>query len=223
MSDDRLSRLRLQLRAAAELEEPAGRALEVVAILDEAIGTEGPHPVIVGGMAVYYWTANDAFLTADIDVVVPTTEHFVETLSALGFERSRDGRHWELAGSDLLLEAPASELDQGTVVKSVQAPSGRTLGMLSHADVLLDRLAEFQSTGHEVIAQQALVLLASLSEAERSTLMRPAEARRVGHALAGLSELMDAIAFNRRRAPDSGEWHEMARAFERAEYHPKNR
>jgi hypothetical protein len=48
MVDDRLARLRGQLLAAAELEEPAGRALEVVAILGEAIGSDGPHPVIVG-------------------------------------------------------------------------------------------------------------------------------------------------------------------------------
>jgi hypothetical protein len=174
-------------------------------------------------LAVYYWTVHEAFLTADVDVVVPTTERFVETLSALGFERSRDGRHWELPGSDLLLEAPASELDRGATVENVEAPSGRTLGMLSHVDVLLDRLAEFQSTGHEVVAQQALVLLASLSNEDRSALAGPAEARRVAHALAGLSALLAAIASGKRAAPDSGEWHEMARRIERAEYHLKDR
>ena len=137
--------------------------------------------------------------------------------------RYRGERHWELPGSDLLLEAPAAELDVGTTVENVTAPSGRRLGMLSHADVLVDRLAEFQSTGHEVVAQQALVLLTTLSEDRRAALATRAQVRRISHALNGLAELATQIASDERALPDSGEWHEVARAFERDEYHPKDR
>jgi len=219
MVDDRLARLREELRVAAGIEEPAGRALEVVAIVGEALGESSPRPVIVGGMAVYYWTANEAFLTADVDLVVPTSEAFVTTLSALGFARGVDGRHWELPESEVLLETPASELDAGAHARVVQAPSGRPAEVLSVVDVLVDRLAEFQATGHQIVGQQALVLLAVVAAEDEPALARLAAARRVSTALAGLRELGAQIERGFRPAPESDEWHALARSFERAEYH----
>lgn len=210
--------LRAQLRTAAEIDEPAGRALEVVAIIDEAIGTGGPHPVIVGGMAVYVWTENDEFLTVDIDVVVPTSPSFVDALTDLGFRRASNQRHWELPGTDVLIEAPAGQLDVGAIVESVETPSGRVVGVLSHGDVLLDRIAEFQATGHELVAQQVLVLLATLPGADLDALGVRARELRVAGTLAGMVALNEDVAAGRRAAPDSGEWHELARHFERSEY-----
>ena len=204
---------------AAGIAEPAGRALEVVALIDQAMGGAAPHPVVVGGMAVYYWTANDAFLTADIDLVVPTSARFVDALESLGFARSTDGRHWELPGTEVFVEAPASALDPGATVEFVESPSGHVVGVLSHADVLLDRLAEFQATGHQIVGQQVLVLVAALPEANATELERQAEARRVGCALKAMTELVDDIDAGRRPVPDAGEWHELARRYERAEYH----
>ena len=211
--------LRAAVVRAAGIAEPAGRALEVVALIDQAMGGSAPHPVVVGGMAVYYWTANDAFLTADIDLVVPTSARFVDALASLGFARSTDGRHWELPGTEVLVEAPASRLDPGTTIEFVEAPSGHIVGVLSHADVLLDRLAEFQATGHQIVAQQVLVLLAALPDANAAELERKAATRRVVSALKGMSALVDDIDAARRPVPDSGEWHELARRYERAEYH----
>jgi hypothetical protein len=48
--------------------------------------------VVVGGMAVYYWTSSEAFLAVDIDVVFPTTAHWSDTLAGLGFERAATPR-----------------------------------------------------------------------------------------------------------------------------------
>ncbi|MCL2770563.1 MAG: hypothetical protein FWD42_10740 [Solirubrobacterales bacterium] len=47
------------------------RTLEVVALVEELAAPLGIHPVIVGGMAVYFWTESEEFQTHDIDVVMP--------------------------------------------------------------------------------------------------------------------------------------------------------
>lgn len=209
--------LRTALGDAAKIEDLAERTLEVVAIVDEVASPLGIHPVVVGGMAVYFWTENEAFVTYDIDVVMAVTDRLRATLAALGFEMSRDGRHWHLAGTEVFLEAPSAELDADAVVAEVTLPSGRTARLLSHIDVLLDRLAEFQATGHQIVAQQVLVLLNHLTEDEASELRLRAARRRVVHALDAMSRLAAEIAAGR-KPPGSDELHEIARTAQRAEY-----
>ena len=46
------------------------RMLEVAAVISEAVADLGLRPVVVGGLAVATWVS-DAYLTADIDVVMP--------------------------------------------------------------------------------------------------------------------------------------------------------
>lgn len=100
-------------------------------------------------MAVYFWTASDEFLTYDIDVVMEVPDALAAKLAELGFSRAKNGRHWLLEGTEVLLEAPSSSLDADAVVTEIELQSGRTARIISRIDVLLDRLAEFQATGHE--------------------------------------------------------------------------
>ncbi len=72
--DPRLPALRAALADGAQIDDLAERTLEIVSIVDEAVSPLGIHPVVVGGMAVYFWTANPAFVTADIDVVMLVTD-----------------------------------------------------------------------------------------------------------------------------------------------------
>ncbi|HEX7289518.1 MAG TPA: hypothetical protein VF250_00185 [Conexibacter sp.] len=168
--------LRADLHRAAQIADVTQRTLEVVAVIEEAAAPLGIRPTVVGGMAVYFWTEGDAFATYDIDVVMPVSEQLAEILAQLGFVRSKDGRHWALPGTEVLLEAPSADLNSGVQVTVVELPSGRTVRVLSRVDILLDRLDEFQATGHQLVAQQALVLLAELTEAEHADLdaRRPA-------------------------------------------------
>jgi hypothetical protein len=151
-TDVHLAELRTALANAAKIEDLAERTLEVVAIVDEVASPLGIRPVVVGGMAVYFWTEDEAFVTYDIDVVMAVTDRLRATLADLGFEMSRDGRHWRLGGTEIFLEAPSADLDADAVVAEVRLPSGRKARLLSHIDVLLDRLAEFQATGHQIAA-----------------------------------------------------------------------
>lgn len=129
-----LARLRADLLHAANIPEVTQRTLEVVAVIEEAATPLRIQPTIVGGMAVYFWTESDAFTTYDIDVVMPIPEQLADILAQLGFTRSTDGRHWELPGTEVLLEAPSAVLDADAEIAEVELPSGRTARVLSRID-----------------------------------------------------------------------------------------
>jgi hypothetical protein len=204
-----ISSLRAELARAARQTDLAERTLEVVSVVEAVAAPLGIHPVIVGGMAVYFWTASEEFVTYDIDVVMEVPD-----------ELAADGRHWLLEDTEIFLEAPSSYVDADAVVAKIELQSGRTAKVISRADVLLDRLAEFQDTGHETPAQQALALLASLSDTETGDLDARASSRRVGIILKAMRKLADELEAGR-PPPDSGELHEIARQAVRAEYHPE--
>lgn len=136
--DPSVKELRAALADAARIEDLAERSLEVVAIIDAVGAPLGIHPVVVGGMAVYFWTADEAFVTQDIDVLMVVPERLATALTDLGFEKSRDGRHWRLTGTDIFLEAPGADLARDALVTEITLQSGRTARILSRADILLD-------------------------------------------------------------------------------------
>lgn len=216
-ADRSLAGLRAALAEAATIEDLAERALEVVSVVEAVAAPLGVRPVVVGGMAVYFWTADEAFVTHDIDVVMAVPEALEAALSELGFERSSDRRHWRLRGSEIFIEAPSTELDRDAVVTEVTLESGRTAEILSRVDVLVDRLDEFQATGHPSVAQQILVLLQNVSPDQAVALRTRADQRRVGHALDAMTELAAEIDAGR-TPPASDELHRIARASLRAEY-----
>ncbi|HMJ03897.1 MAG TPA: hypothetical protein VK506_13220 [Conexibacter sp.] len=219
-SSPSLAHLRADLHRAAEIADVGQRTLEVVAVIEEAATPLGIRPTIVGGMAVYFWTEGDAFATYDIDVVMAVPEKLAEILAQLGFVRSKDGRHWELPDTEVLLEAPSADLDAGVQVAVVRLPSGRTARVLSRVDILLDRLDEFQTTGHRLVAQQALVLLTELTAAEQADLDARAPARRLTVIVDSMRRLARELP-SRSEPPAVDELHEIARAALRAEYSPR--
>lgn len=212
--------LRAALVRAAQNTDLAERTLEVVAVVEAAGAPMGIHPVVVGGMAVYFWTASEEFVTYDIDVVMAVPDELAAKLGELGFIRASDGRHWTLEDTEIFLEAPSVHLDSDAVVAEVKLQSGRTAKVLSRVDVLIDRLAEFQSTGHETAAQQALALLAGLSEDEADDLDARVATHHVSTILNAVRKLADDLEAGS-APPDSDELHQIARAALRAEYPPK--
>lgn len=215
-----LDELRTELADLARRDDLVERTLEVVALVEQVAAPLGIHPVVVGGMAVYFWTAREEFLSYDIDVVMEVPRELDEHFAALGFVRLADGRHWRLEGTDVLLEAPGSHVDRDAEITEVALPSGRSAKVLSRVDVLLDRLDEFQAGGHQIVAQQVLVLLAGLGDEEHAALDARAHARRLGVILEAMRQLADNIAAGSRQ-PESDELHRIAREALRAEYSPK--
>jgi hypothetical protein len=88
--------LRAEIATAAKRSDVIDRTLEVVSIVEAVSAPLGIHPVVVGGMAAYFWTATDEFMTYDIDVVMDIPDELAEKLAELGFDRAPDGRHWLL-------------------------------------------------------------------------------------------------------------------------------
>lgn len=133
-----------------------------------------------------------------------------------------DGRHWELPGTDVLVEAPGAMLDPDARTVEVQTRSGRLVSVLSTMDVLLDRLDEFQATGSVFVGQQALALVRHVDESHGELELRAA-GRRLSVVLERMSRLADEIHADRRAAPESDEFHEIARLSLEAEYDPRQR
>ncbi|HEY1457943.1 MAG TPA: hypothetical protein VGF15_05455 [Solirubrobacteraceae bacterium] len=212
-----VSALRAELARVASTTDVTERTLEVVAVVEAVSAPLGIHPVVVGGMAVYFWVESEEFLTYDIDVVMEVTVELVAKLAQLGFVRAPDGRHWELPGTGIFFEAPSANLDPDVTVVQVQLPSGRTAKVISRVDVLIDRLDEFQATGHRVVGQQVLMLLSGVADDEGMDLDARASSRRVSTILKAMRDLADDLARGR-EPPESDELHEIARTALRAEY-----
>lgn len=137
---DVLDQLRDKLAAAASLADLTERLLEVVATIDEALADLGVRPIVVGGLAMAHWS-DSAFVTGDIDAIVPRRKELDARLVALGFERH--GRQWKLPGHPVIFEAPAETLEPGDEAEPVTLASGRTVLVLSRVDLLLWRLREW--------------------------------------------------------------------------------
>jgi hypothetical protein len=184
--DADLEALRLELRRTADIPDPTEEMLEIAAVVDAALRPVTIRPVVVGGLAVAYWTTG-LYLTADIDVVMPYSAEIERRLASLGFER--EGRFWTLPGRDPVLEAPGSTLEFNPAGHiEVELASGRTLRIQEVEEVLLLRLAEFVATGNADVFQQCLWLL-GVSGLDRERLRTRAGEEALGRALDALDRI----------------------------------
>lgn len=105
----------------------------------------GRQPIIVGGLAVAYWSAG-LEPTSDIDVVMVGHEPLDDRLMALGLQKV--GRFWATEDRRVVFECPAGVLDPGWEAIDAESPSGRPLRVLSLEDTIVSRMAEVDSGGH---------------------------------------------------------------------------
>jgi hypothetical protein len=177
------------LERALVVEDQTERLLEVAAVVSDALAEIGIHPVVVGGLAVAYWTSG-AYLTGDIDVVMPSTPAVYERLAALGFERR--GRFWTLPGRDVFLEAPGSALRPGEQAEDIELSSGGRLRLERPEDVLVNRLHELAATPNsDVFRSTAYLRRATRLDPQRLT-TRVAE-ERLESTLAALDHLVERL------------------------------
>jgi hypothetical protein len=187
---EKTAELREALAGTAAISNLTEEMMEVAAIVDEALSSLGVHPIVVGGLAVAYWVPG-AYVTGDIDVVMPASKNIELRLAELGF--TRDGRFWTLPGREIFFEAPGSLLEpspQGFEV--VELASGRSVRVQAAEEVLLVRLDEFVGTGHSDALQQCLWLLGS-TVINRDTLEQRAGEERLEEALKELYVLVEDV------------------------------
>lgn len=181
-----LATLRLELDRTAEIVDRTEQMLEIAAVVAAALAPIGIRPVVVGGLAVAYWTTG-AYLTADIDVVMPTMAEISDRLATLGFER--EGRFWTLPGREPALEAPGSTLEfDPRGYSEVELASGRSVLVQDVEELLLLRLDGFVATGHSDILQQCLWLVRTPA-LDRERLRRRAKAQSLTAALEAVEGL----------------------------------
>lgn len=188
--DADLEALGVALQRTADIPDSTEQMLEITGVVDAALRPIQIRPIVVGGLAVAYWTAG-LYLTGDIDVVMPHGVLIEQRLAALGFER--DGRFWTLPGRDVLFEALGSilELNPNGYVE-VELASGRTIRVQDVDEVLLLRLAEFVATGNADVFQQCLWLLGA-SGLDREHLRVRAEEESLARALDALDQTAESL------------------------------
>lgn len=136
-----LDDLRRELADAVRIADETDRLLEVAAIVEEALDGIGVTAVVVGGLAVAYWT-RARYTTTEIDFVMPETEEVRRRIGDLGFEKTL-GRHWIYPESQVEFEIPGDFLEGGDEAEEVESKSGRSLRVISLEDMLLWRTREF--------------------------------------------------------------------------------
>lgn len=174
---------RAAFESAAAIEDETERALEAASVIAEDLGELGLKPVVVGGLAVAYWTAGIE-TTGDIDVVVPVSnETLDERLGALGMEPV--GRVWATPDRRVSFERPGDSLRPGWRAIDAESPSGRPLRVLSLEDTIVARMEEVESTGQWQSWNQALTML-RVPGLDRTRLEARSQQERIMHVLARL-------------------------------------
>jgi len=202
----RLVRAREELLALAGIGDMNERLWEAAAIIQRELEAAGISSVLVGGLAVAYWTEGH-HTTSDIDVLMPTSEDASEVLAAVGLVRV--GRSWELDELELAFEAPGWTPDEKEDVVQVTTPAGRPLKILSIEDIALWRLKEFVAWETSEGFHHTLYLLESpLLDPDRL------DQRAADEGLtAALAILQEAFAEQKKRGEPFEQWelHELAR------------
>lgn len=178
------------------------RSIRITSLLSEALAPLRVRPVLVGGMAVLFWTPAYEFTTKDIDLVMDEPPEADDVLRSLGFVQARDGRHWELPRTDVLIELPSRRLPAGAEVTEVVLPDGRTAAVLSQVDVLIVRLEELGVGPHEDVSRQALALIPG---ADRDRLRARAAQVGIGDLLERFMRFADEVADGTRDRPSAEE------------------
>jgi hypothetical protein len=209
--------LKQELVKVASIADPTERLLEVAAVIGEALSDLDVEPIVVGGLALAYWSDSDEFITGDIDVVVPRVPELAERLKVLGF--AEQGREWTLPGYDVAFEAPAEVLEPGDDSEWAELASGRRVKILAIEDMLLWRLREWVHWHHASGFHQAAHLLVSV-ELDVERLDRRAREEGLTRALGELRRLTTEIESGRVVA--EYEIAELGKAVEGESYSPSN-
>ena len=113
---------RAELQRALALEHPTERKLAVVSLIDELVQRIEWRAIVIGGLAVEFWTRG-AYSTTDIDLYLPHGPAVDDLLAEVGFRK--EGRHWVLREHELFVEAPASFPAEAEDVVEVELGGGR--------------------------------------------------------------------------------------------------
>lgn len=140
-------------------EAPLARQLLMVGLITRRLEEKGkPAPVLIGGLALSYYT-RDVYFTADIDLAYADREALDEVLKELGFAKA--GRYWVHRGLDIAVEAPASTLPgEDAPRETVELEAGLSCIVIGLEDLIIDRMNACKHWKSEVDCEMTELLIA---------------------------------------------------------------
>ncbi len=180
--------LKSELKKAANLSDLIERNISIAAIIAEALRSVNQDPILVGGVAVEYYTQG-GYSTADIDLVSEGGRDLVQVMESLGFEKI--GKDFIQKTLKIYVEFPSRHLKSSELSSKIQIGK-KILRIISLEDLLIDRLCAFKFWQSAVDGLNSLLLLEH-SELDLDRLELRAKEEKVLDALSALKELREEI------------------------------
>lgn len=133
-----------KLRKLRKDTDPLTRRLLLVGIITKELKDKDIGPIVVGGLAVEFYTAG-GYTTGDIDLVYSGYQEIGKVLEGLGF--TKEGRHWLNEELGVLIEVPASALAGAYDRLALVDIEGLKVYVIGIEDIILDRLCAFVHWG----------------------------------------------------------------------------
>jgi hypothetical protein len=179
VTDERGEPLRELLQGLARIEDPLRRRLFVTGVVTKALQAEGITPVLVGGLAIDFYTYG-GYGTVDIDLVAGGRETIRRVLAGLGFAKPFGDRNWYLEKEGIVLEVP-DEVLAGSRERVMEVEvNGLPVYVIGIEDLILDRVEGYDATASQSDFEWAVNLAAARYETlDVEYLLAEGEARRV--------------------------------------------
>ncbi|SDE51508.1 hypothetical protein [Sporomusa acidovorans] len=134
-----MERLREKLLNCKVIKDALQKQMMVAGIISEAFKQHKLTPVVVGGLAVEFYTLS-SYLTQDIDMVIPGDAYASEIMPVLGFRKCNNAWVFE-QDPTIIVDFPPSPLGGSwDKVLPVELESGEIVYMISVEDIIIDRV-----------------------------------------------------------------------------------
>lgn len=169
--------LREQLRHLSRIEDPLRRRLFVTGVVTKALRAKGVTPVLVGGLAIDFYTYG-GYGTVDIDLVAGGREIIQTVLADLGFEQPFGDRNWYLRDEGIVLEVPDDVL-AGSPERVLEVEvNGLPVHVIGIEDLILDRVEGYVATNSRTDFDWAVNLATARYETLDTEYLLPEAERR---------------------------------------------
>jgi len=181
-----IDQLKRRLRRAHAIKRFPERHIEIVSILNEALRPYEIKPIMVGGVAVEFYSRG-GYTTGDIDLVARGGRALAETMRALGFLKR--GKDWVNDELEIYIEYWADSLGPDEEFNEILYHGSR-LRILSIEDLIVDRLCAFKWWGSTVDGVNVMLLLESAMGYDDKVTIRKGKREDVYDALQGIKKIL---------------------------------
>lgn len=146
------------LAQIATTEAPLARQMLMTGLITRVLEDRGkPAPVLIGGLALSYYT-REVYFTADIDLAYVDGDALDAALREL--DCVKKGRYWIHEGLDMAVEAPASGLaGEDAPRETVEIEGGLRCIVIGLEDLIIDRMNACKHRKSEVDCEMAKLLI----------------------------------------------------------------